>query len=76
MITYSVPAAGGSVLLAWDLSHYIEEVEGILGFIVQWQQSPVHLEWKRLGKDYDFTLIQGKNIFFQNPVLLILISKG
>ncbi|CAM4625642.1 unnamed protein product [Leuciscus chuanchicus] len=57
MITYSVPAAGGSVLLAWDMSH--EEVEGILGFVVQWQQSPVHLEWKRLGKDYNFTLLQG-----------------
>lgn len=58
MITYSVPAAGGSVLLAWDMSH--EEMEGILGFVVQWQQSPVQLEWKRLGKDYNFTLLQGK----------------
>ncbi|KAK7144841.1 hypothetical protein R3I94_011053 [Phoxinus phoxinus] len=59
MITYSVPAAGGSVLLSWDMSHYIEEVGGILGFVVQWQQSPVHLEWRRLGKDYNFTLLQG-----------------
>ncbi|XP_077054646.1 interleukin-23 receptor isoform X2 [Siphateles boraxobius] len=59
MITYSVPAAGGSVLLAWNMSYYTEEVEGILGFVVQWQQTPAHLEWKRLGKDYNFTLLQG-----------------
>ncbi|KAF4112281.1 hypothetical protein G5714_007076 [Onychostoma macrolepis] len=59
MITNLVPAAGGSVLLAWDVSHYSEEVEGILGFVVQWQQSTMHLEWKRLGKDYNFTFLQG-----------------
>lgn len=62
MITHLVPAAGGSVLLAWDVSHYSEEeVEGILGFVVQWQQSTMHLEWKRLGKDYNLTFIQGKS---------------
>uniref|UniRef100_A0A671LGY9 Interleukin-23 receptor-like n=1 Tax=Sinocyclocheilus anshuiensis TaxID=1608454 RepID=A0A671LGY9_9TELE len=59
MITHLVPAAGGSVLLAWDVSHYSEEMEGILGFVVQWQQSTMHLEWKRLGKDYNFTFLQG-----------------
>ncbi|XP_073707243.1 interleukin-23 receptor [Garra rufa] len=59
MITHLVPAAGGSVLLAWDVSHYSEEVKGILGFVVQWHQSPVHLEWKRLGKDCNFTFLQG-----------------
>ncbi|XP_067229666.1 interleukin-23 receptor isoform X1 [Chanodichthys erythropterus] len=59
VITYLVPAAGGSVLLAWDFSHYSEVEEGILGFVVQWQQSPVRLEWKRLGKDCNFTLLQG-----------------
>lgn len=62
MITHLVPAAGGSVLLAWAVSHYSEEeVEGILGFVVQWQQSTMHLEWKRLGKDYNLTFIQGKS---------------
>jgi len=60
------------VLLAWNMSHYIEQVEGILGFVVQWQHSPGHLEWKRLGKDYNFTLLQGKKYIF----LLILTSKG
>lgn len=64
VITYLVPAAGGSVLLAWDFSHYSEVKEGILGFVVQWQQSPVRLEWKRLGKDCNFTLLQGKKDFF------------
>uniref|UniRef100_A0A671T0G3 Interleukin-23 receptor-like n=1 Tax=Sinocyclocheilus anshuiensis TaxID=1608454 RepID=A0A671T0G3_9TELE len=59
MITHLVPAAGGSVLLAWDVSHYSEEAKGILGFVVQWQQSPVHIEWKRLGKDYNITFLQG-----------------
>ncbi|XP_067315992.1 interleukin-23 receptor isoform X2 [Pseudorasbora parva] len=63
MIRYLVPAAGGSVLLSWDLSHYTEEVEDILGFVIQWQQSLVHLEWKnewkRLGKDYNFTWLHG-----------------
>uniref|UniRef100_A0A8C1G0G4 Interleukin 23 receptor n=1 Tax=Cyprinus carpio TaxID=7962 RepID=A0A8C1G0G4_CYPCA len=59
-VTNLVPAAGGSVLLSWDVSHYSEEVEGILGFVVQWQQSTMHLEWKRLGKDYNFTFLQGK----------------
>nr|QFO86705.1 IL-23R [Ctenopharyngodon idella] len=59
VITYLVPAAGGSVLLAWDFSHYSEVKGGILGFVVQWQQSPVRLEWKRLGKDCNFTLLQG-----------------
>jgi len=54
------------------MSHYIEQVEGILGFVVQWQHSPGHLEWKRLGKDYNFTLLQGKKYIF----LLILTSKG
>uniref|UniRef100_A0A9J7YMZ0 Interleukin 23 receptor n=1 Tax=Cyprinus carpio carpio TaxID=630221 RepID=A0A9J7YMZ0_CYPCA len=58
-VTNLVPAAGGSVLLSWDVSHYSEEVEGILGFVVQWQQSTMHLEWKRLGKDYNFTFLQG-----------------
>ncbi|XP_016346943.1 interleukin-23 receptor-like isoform X2 [Sinocyclocheilus anshuiensis] len=58
MITHLVPAAGGSVLLAWDVSHYSEEAKGILGFVVQWQQSPVHIEWKRLGKDYNITFLQ------------------
>ncbi|KAK2889270.1 hypothetical protein Q8A67_014645 [Cirrhinus molitorella] len=57
MVTHLVPAEG-SVLLAWDMPHYSEEVKGILGFVVQWQQSPVHLQWMRLGKgkDYNFTL--------------------
>ncbi|XP_016140187.1 leukemia inhibitory factor receptor-like [Sinocyclocheilus grahami] len=59
MITHLVPAAGGSMLLAWDVSHYSEEAKGILGFVVQWQQSPVHLEWRRLGKDYNITFLQG-----------------
>lgn len=59
-VTNLVPAAGGSVLLSWDVSHYSEEVEGILGFVVQWQQSTMHLQWKRLGKDYNFTFLQGK----------------
>uniref|UniRef100_A0A673IVX1 Interleukin 23 receptor n=1 Tax=Sinocyclocheilus rhinocerous TaxID=307959 RepID=A0A673IVX1_9TELE len=59
MITHLVPAAGGSMLLAWDVSHYSEEAKGILGFVVQWQQSPVHLEWKRLGKYYNITFLQG-----------------
>uniref|UniRef100_A0A8C2CEM8 Interleukin 23 receptor n=1 Tax=Cyprinus carpio TaxID=7962 RepID=A0A8C2CEM8_CYPCA len=59
MITHLVPAAGGSVRLAWDVSQYSEELKGILGFVVQWQQSPVHLEWKRLGKKYNFTFLKG-----------------
>ncbi len=60
MMTHLVPAAGGSVLLAWDVSHYSEEeVRGILGFVVQWQQSTI--EWKRLGKDYNITFLQGKS---------------
>ncbi|XP_052455674.1 interleukin-12 receptor subunit beta-2-like [Carassius gibelio] len=59
MITHLGPAAGGSVLLAWDVSQYSEELKGILGFVVQWQQSPVTLEWKRLGKDYNCTFLEG-----------------
>ncbi|KAI2663627.1 Interleukin-12 receptor subunit beta-2 [Labeo rohita] len=59
MITHLVPAAEGSMLLAWDVSHYSEKVKGILGFVVQWQQSPMHLQWKRLEKDSNFTFLQG-----------------
>lgn len=61
MITHLVPAAEGSMLLAWDVSHYSEKVKGILGFVVQWQQSPMHLQWKRLEKDSNFTFLQGKS---------------
>ncbi|XP_051987117.1 interleukin-23 receptor isoform X1 [Xyrauchen texanus] len=59
IITYLTPAAGVSMYLAWDLPYYSEAVKGVLGFVVQWQQSPVHLQWKRLGKDYNSTFLKG-----------------
>lgn len=68
MITHLVPAAGGSVRLAWDVSQYSEELKGILGFVVQWQQSPVHLEWKRLGKKYNFTFLKGKSFAIDHNI--------
>ncbi|XP_056315064.1 interleukin-23 receptor [Danio aesculapii] len=60
VITYLVPAASGSLSLSWNVSHYTEyEQKCILGFVVQWQFSPEHLEWKRFGKDCTFTSLQG-----------------
>ncbi|XP_043098683.1 interleukin-23 receptor isoform X2 [Puntigrus tetrazona] len=59
VVTRLAPAAGGSVLLAWEVSHYSDKVNGILGFVVQWQLSTMNLEWKRLGKNVHFTFLQG-----------------
>lgn len=58
IITYLGRAPGGSVRLDWDLSHYREDVERIMGFVVQWQQSPEHLQWKRLAKDCSYTFLE------------------
>nr|XP_021332420.1 interleukin 23 receptor isoform X1 [Danio rerio] len=60
VITNVIPAASGILTLSWNVSHYTEEEQkGILGFVVQWQFNPQHLEWKRFGKDCTFTSLQG-----------------
>lgn len=59
IITYLVPAQGGSVRLEWDLSHYMKDVKRIISLVVQWQQSPVRIQWKRLAKDCNYTFLEG-----------------
>nr|XP_055070217.1 interleukin-23 receptor [Misgurnus anguillicaudatus] len=59
IITHLSPAPGGAMRLGWDLSHYREGLERIMGIVIQWQQSPMALQWKRLGKDYNNTFLEG-----------------
>lgn len=60
--------------LDWDVSHYREGGERIMGFVVEWQQSPVYLQWKRFAKDCNYTFLEGKK--YSNPFLDVHIFKG
>ncbi|XP_056605694.1 interleukin-23 receptor isoform X1 [Triplophysa dalaica] len=59
IVTYLAPAPGGSVRLDWDVTHYREGVERIMGYVVQWHKSPVHLQWKRLTGNSSYTYLEG-----------------
>lgn len=73
IVTYLAPAPGGSVRLDWDVSHYRDGVGRIMGFVVQWHKSPVHLQWKRLAENSSYTFLEGKT--FSIPFLDVQIFR-
>ncbi|XP_051568863.1 uncharacterized protein LOC127449464 isoform X2 [Myxocyprinus asiaticus] len=79
IITCLTPEAGNSVYLAWDLPYYNEALIGVLGFVVQWQQSPVirkRLQFcipERFEATFQYTL--RKPVEFLSLLLIKIMQK-
>ncbi|XP_058257877.1 interleukin-23 receptor isoform X2 [Hemibagrus wyckioides] len=52
-------AAGGGIDLKWDSSHFSARTsEKMLGFLVQWQCTPLQVQWKRSVRNSNSVYIQ------------------
>ncbi|XP_076870917.1 interleukin-23 receptor isoform X2 [Brachyhypopomus gauderio] len=60
MIYLSKPAEG-RIPLAWSASppSHTNTSEEMLGFVVQWQCSPLKVQWKKIRRDQNSTFIEG-----------------
>ncbi|MCI4375623.1 hypothetical protein PGIGA_G00111830 [Pangasianodon gigas] len=70
-------AAGGGINLVWDSPHFPDRTsEQMLGFVVQWQCTPLQVQWKRNEKNYNSVYIQATQSSLCNISLYVESSDG
>ncbi|XP_053492572.1 interleukin-23 receptor isoform X1 [Ictalurus furcatus] len=70
-------AAGGGINLVWDSPHFSDKTsEQMLGFVVQWQCTPLQVQWKRNEKSYNSVYIHAPEPTLCNISLYVESSDG